>query len=264
MIQFSAAYSRCLEMDVFGYLLSFESISPTTYVNRYDRTSLTLIKRTPLPITYTTVGALTYYNKMIFIGTENSSIYIFDHVNFTLLGNISCGTSLSEPRNLIFMESLNIMIVASYTNNKIVFFRINSATSYTCLNSTSLNGGPQALQKINDTFFYATAYQIACIYSYQFDGQVWIQSLFANITQTLGIANTDVAQVRVDQLQRRWVMLPKYGLIIYDQFGTYLSKWKMGYRPFDIFISNDYRVIIAENSNFSVTLYDSQVRVPLM
>lgn len=246
-------------MDIFGYLLTLETLSTTLYVNRYDRTSLTLIKSTALPILYTKMAALTYYNNMIFIGTENNTVFVFDHVNFTLLVNISCGSSLSQPRNIVFMESQKLMIIASYANDKIVFFRINSPTSYTCLNSTTLSGGPQALLKINDNLFYATTYDSISIYSYQFDGQTWVRSLFANVSQTIGLSNINLAGMQVDNLQRRWVAAVKFGLVIYDQWGTYLGKWKIGTYPFDIFISNYYRVAIAENKNSTLSLYDPQI-----
>ncbi len=81
---------------------------------------------------------------MILISVPYNIIYIFDHVNFTLLGNITCNSEFSEPRNIIFLESQQLMIVVSYTNSKIIFFRINAPTSYTCFNRTLLPGGAQA------------------------------------------------------------------------------------------------------------------------
>jgi len=248
-------------MDIFGYLLSLEASFTTTYVNRYDRTTLTLVKQTALPIPYTTLAILTYYNNMIFISGPNATVFIFDQVNFILLATITCGSNLNQPRNLIFIESQNLMILVSYKNDKIVFFRINSPTNYTCLNSTTLAGGPQALLKISDTFFYATAYDGITIYSYQFDGQTWGQSLFVNVSQTTGLSSIGVAQLRVDNLQRLWVTLPHYGLAIYDQLGNFLGKWKVGSMPFDIFIFDDYRVIIAETGNTNLSFYDPQVQM---
>lgn len=159
------------------------------------------------------------------------------------------------------MESQKLMIIASYYNDKIVFFRINSPTNYTCLNSTTLSGGPQALSKINDNFFYAITYNSASIYSYRFDGQTWVSSLFANASQATGLSNTRVAQLHVDNLQRRWAVLAYFGLVVYDQWGTFLGKWKIGSTPFDIFISDDYRVVIAENGNSNLSFYDPQVRM---
>ena len=77
---------------------------------------------------------------MILINVPYNIIYIFDHVNFTLLGNITCNSEFSETRNIIFLESQQLMIVVSYTNSKAIFFRINAPTSHTYFNRTSLPG----------------------------------------------------------------------------------------------------------------------------
>lgn len=253
-------YSRCLAIDIFGYLISLEIQPNKIYVNRYDRTNLMLIKQVELPVPYTVVPMLTYYDRMIFISGENNRIYIFDDLNFTLLRQITCGTNLDQPRNLIFMESLKLMIVGSYDNNKLTFFRVNSLTNYTCLNNTVSDGKLQALFKVNDTFFYLTTIATYVIYSYQFDGQIWIRSVYVNVSQTLQLAGISVAHIKIDSYQRRWVLVQKFGIVLYDQWGTYLGKWNMGKQPFDLIILNDYRIIVGENNNSSfLTLYDPQI-----
>ncbi|UJR17935.1 hypothetical protein I4U23_004834 [Adineta vaga] len=255
------AYARSVAMDLFDYFLTLEAYSGVTYVNRYDSTNLKLIKRTPLPITSTSSAILTYYNKMIFISASYNIIYIFDHVNFTLLGNITCDFEFSEPRNIIFLESQQLMIIVSYINSKIIFFHINSPTNYTYFNSTSLPGGAQALLKINDTFFQVTTYNTGIIYNFKLNGQIWISSLFVNVSETSGVSNVRLASLHIDHLQRRWVMLSSYGLAVYDQWGNYLDKWKVGIDPFDIFILNDYRVAIAQRANANFTLYNPQILI---
>jgi hypothetical protein len=246
-------------IDTCGYLLTLEVVSSTTFINRYDRTNLGLIQHTALQMQYTTLGMLSYYNGMVFIGSYTNNISVFDHVNFSLLGVVNCGSNLGQPRDIIFIENQKMMIIASQTTDTLFFVRFYSPTNYTCLNSTSLPGGPQALLKINETFFYTTTWSSKCIYSCLFNGQVWIPSLFANVTQTLGTSSINLGHLQIDSLQRLWLMITGFGLVIYDELGTFLGKWKFGNKPFDIYISNDYRFIVSDYGNSSLTLYDPQI-----
>jgi hypothetical protein len=252
---------RCLIIDIFGYLLTLEAKNSTTYMNRYDRTSLTLVQSTGLAMSYTSVGMLMYYNGMIFVSPHYNTIYIFDHIKFGLLGTINCGLSISQPRDIIFIENQKTLIIASQNTNKLFFVLFNSPTNYTCLNGLSLpNGGdPQALLKINDTFFYVTSWGTKCVYSYYYNGVVWISSLFANVTQTVGSSITGLGHLQIDNLQRRWVMAVGFGLVVYDQWGTFLGLWKFGNAPYDIYISNDYRLVVSDYGNSSLTLYEPNI-----
>ncbi len=85
--------------------------------------------------------------------------------------------------------------------------------------------------------------------------------MFVNVSQTTGLSSIKVSYVQVDSYQRRWVILAHYGLAVYDQWGAFLGKWIVGTNPFDIFISNDYCVVIAENANSTLSLYDPQIRL---
>jgi hypothetical protein len=253
---------RCLVLDIFGYLLTLEVVSNTTFINRYDRTNLNLIQHTALQMPYTTSGMLSYFNGMVFISPNYNTISIFDHVNFNLLGVINCGSNIGQPRDIIYIENQRLMIIASQAPfNGLYFVHFDSPTNYTCLNGTSLSGGPQAILKINETFFYVTTWAGHCIYAYSFNGQVWIRSLFVNITQTLGNSGVNIGHIQIDNLQRRWVMVVGFGLVIYDEWGTFLGMWKFGTSPFDIFISNDYRLIISDYGNSSLTLYEPNFTV---
>ena len=254
-------YPRCLVIDTFGYLLTLETINSTTYINRYDRTSLEMIQQVALQMQYTSIGMISYFNEMIFISPNYNNISIFDHVNFSLLGIINCGSNLAQPRDIIFIEDQKILIIASLNTNTLVFVRFNLPTNYTCLNSIHLPSGadPQALMKINETFFYVTTWGSKCVYSYYFDGMTWIQSLFANVSQTLTLSNIHLGHLHVDSLGRRWVMVVGFGLVIYDEWGTFLSLWKFGNAPYDIYISDDYRLIVSDFGNSSLTLYEPNI-----
>jgi hypothetical protein len=199
---------------------------------------------------------------MVFISPNYNNISIFDHINFNLLGVINCGSNISQPRDLIYIENQNMMIIASQSNYRLVFVRYYSPTNYTCLDSISLSssGDPQALLKINETFFYVTTgtYCI-CVYGFHYDGHVWIQSLFANINQTLKIPNISLGHVQVDNLQRRWVIVVKFGVVVYDQWGSFSVMWKFGNKPFDIYISNDYRFVVSDYGSFSLILYEPPI-----
>jgi hypothetical protein len=254
-------YPRCLVIDTFGYLLTLETINITTYINRYDRTNLQLIQQVALQMQYNSISMLSYYNEMIFISPYYNNISIFDHVNFSLLGIINCGSSLNQPRDIIFIENQKMLIIISLSTNTLVFVRFNSPTNYTCLNSTHLPSGasPQALMKINETFFYVTTWSSKCVYSYSFNGLTWIQSLFANVSQTLSISSIHLGHLHVDSLGRRWMMVVGFGLVIYDEWGMFLSSWKFGNASFDIYISDDYRIIVSDYGISSLTLYEPNI-----
>ncbi len=255
-------FPRCLIIDIFGYLLTLEAKNSTTYINRYDRTSLTLVQSTALSMAYTSQGMLTYNDGMIFVGSYTTTISIFDHINFGLLGTITCGSNINQARDIIFIENQNTLIIASQNTNQLFFVRFYSPTNYTCLSGISLpNGDPQALLKINETFFYVTSWGNKCVYSYHYDGEVWIPSLFVNVSQILGASIVGLGHLQIDNLERRWVMVVGVGLVIYDQWGTFLGLWGFGTSPFDIYISNDYHLIISDYGNSSLTLYEPDIYI---
>jgi hypothetical protein len=258
-IVISLQHPRCLVLDVFGYLLSLEVVSNVTFINRYDRTNLNLIQHTALQMKYTTIGMLSYFNGMVFISPNYNTISIFDHVNFNLLGVVNCGSNLGQPRDIIYIENQKMLIIASQTTYTLFFVRFYSPTNYTCLNSMSVPAQLQGLLKINDTFFYATMWANNCVYAYHFDGQMWNGSLFVNVTQALGTASVNLGHLQIDSLQRRWIMVVGFGLVIYDEWGTFLGMWKFGTDPFDIFIANDYHLIVSDYGNSSLSLYAPQI-----
>jgi hypothetical protein len=50
-----------------------------------------------------------------------------------------------------------------------------------------------------------------------------------------------------------------FGLVVYDQWGTFLGLWKFGNAPYDIYISNDYRLVVSDYGNSSLTLYEPNI-----
>jgi hypothetical protein len=247
---------RCLILDTFGYLLTLEAVSGTTFMNRYDRTNLDLIQHIALQMLYTSIGMLSYFNGMIFISPNYNNISIFDHVNFTLLGVINCGLNIIQPRDIIYIENQKMLIITSQSTLTLFFVQFNSPTNYTCLNSLALPGQPQGLLKVDDTFFYMAMSDNKCVYSFHFDGVVWIRSLFVNVTQTVGSSSIYLGHVHIDDLERRWVVVVGFGLIIYDEWGSFLGMWKFGNQPYDIYISNDYRLIVSDYGNSALSLYE--------
>jgi hypothetical protein len=104
-----------------------------------------------------------------------------------------------------------------------------------------------------------TSWGNGCIYSGYYNGGVWTSSLFANVTQTLGISNIHGGHLQIDNLGRRWMMVVGYGIVIYDQWRDFLSKWKFGTSPYDIYIGNDYRLIVSDYGSSSLTLYEPDI-----
>jgi hypothetical protein len=119
--------------------------------------------------------------------------------------------------------------------------------NYTCLNGTTLpTVDSQALFKINETFFYVTSWSNKCVYK-----GIWIPSLFANVTQTVRSSIVGLARLQIDNLQRRWVVAVGFGVVVSDQSGNFLGLWKFGNGAFDIYISNDYRLVVSDYRNSS-------------
>jgi hypothetical protein len=51
----------------------------------------------------------------------------------------------------------------------------------------------------------------------------------------------------------------KFGVVVYDQWGSFSGMWKFGNKPFDIYISNDYRFVVSDYGSFSLILYEPPI-----
>lgn len=261
--QVTTERARALAIDAFGYLLTLDTVNSTSFFTRYDRITLNRIKRYVLPLNISDAGIFVYHKQMLFTSPRTQNfVHVYDFINFTLLSVITCGSFLQEPRDIIFVQNGHVMVVASTLNHFVLFFQVNSPTNYTCINRIASVNQTHGLAKVNETFFYATTWVSKDIYAFRFDGNNWTVSFFTNtLTVVPSIGGLDVAPVypRIDPHGRLWVVIFYYGLIVYDQHGTLLGKWRIPMVIFDVIITADYRFILSNRINSSLTIYDPRL-----
>lgn len=254
--------ARALGLDAFGYLLTLDTFNSTSFFTRYDRITLNPIKRYVLPHNISDAGIFVYHNQMLFISPRiQDFVNVYDFINFTLLSVITCGSYLLGPRDIIFVQDGSVMVLAS-TSNYVLFFQVNSPTNYTCINQILLINQTHGLAKVNETFFYTTTWVSRDIYTFRYDGNNWSVSLFTNTLSAVpSIGGLDVAPVypRMDPHGRLWVVIFSYGLIVYNQCGALLGKWPINMIVFDVIITADYRFIMSNRVNSSLTIYDPRL-----
>jgi hypothetical protein len=107
---------RCLLFDNHGYAVT--ASKENNSIVRFDSTNLTLIGQTTG--LFTNLRTIGYYDENYYVGLLNS-ILVIDSNNLVVKNNIT-SSSLTETRDMMFMNNGNTLVVASTGNSYLLFF----------------------------------------------------------------------------------------------------------------------------------------------
>ena len=248
---------RCLVIDNHGYLVTISVTSP--YLVRYDPINLTLIDQTQLIAP--SLRTITFYDEAYYIASNQGNITVINS-NTLATNNVITSSYISKPRDMIFINNGNTMIVASLGNNFLVFLNRSNATStyYTYVYRVSFShSSPHGLWHVNDSFFYVTSYDNNTIFSYALvNSTTWFGKLVVDARNMVSISGG--IHVTVDPHDRLWFSLQNGSLLIYDNQGVFLQSFFYSSVPvYDLLITDNYIIYLSSDSTDRVLRFDPNI-----
>lgn len=191
---------RCLVIDNHGYLVTVEHGG--SYIRRFNRINLSLIDETSF--SGLQMEILVYYSDAYYISLSNNKVLVIDSNRLSMIGYIDVNNA-AEPRDIMFLNGGQLMVLASHGNDKIFFYNQTGGnrTQYSQMHKLSTNfQKPHGLGFINDTYFHVTSMDNAGIYSVSMNTTGhWDLYTFA----TNPFSSVYGSHVTIDQCSRRWL-----------------------------------------------------------
>lgn len=251
------ATPRCLVIDDQGFLVTVRN-NPS-FLERYDPDNLTLIDQISLSGLYQLT--LAFHDGAYYIGTYFDSIVIINSTTLAIINTI-VSSYLRGPRDMIFINNGDTMIVASATNNFLVFFNRSDITStaYTFAYRIPFSQQhPHGLWRFNDSFFYVTSYINNTICSYSAESnRSWTETLVVNAGSIA--ATGGGTHVTVDPDGRLWFSMETGGALIYDKQGVPLGTFNYSsVSIYDILITGKYVIYLSSYLSNQLLRFDPQI-----
>lgn len=237
--------SRCLLIDDHGYLVTV--LTPSSIIERYEPTTLTLIDR--ISVTSSTAMSLSFFHGAYFVGLASNNITVINSTSLTVI-NVISSTYLQNPRDMIFLDDGQTMVVAGYSSHNIVFFERTSPNSTLYSYASRIQSSyrnPFGLWRVNDTFFYGTSYTNSTILAYSPEGELgWGENLVIDARPALGINGGLGMHVTIDLCDRFWFSLDFGGALIYNRNGSLLGRFPAPYtRVADLLIMTNFTIFLS-------------------
>ena len=249
---------RCLRIDDHGYLVTISRTNLT--IVRFNATDLTVIDTTYG--LFTNAHNLEYNNGNYYIGT-NSGILVVNSSTLTVQNNIS-SVFLNSPRDIMFLNDGNTLVVASANNARFLFFNRsnNFSTDYNFNYQQLVNySTPHGLFRVNDTFFYATSWGNNTVRSYSAleNSTQWNENLFINAAPMLPSGSG--SHITVDDCGRWWFSLNNHGLRIFDDQGLFLGNMTLTNTSiFDTMITENYIFYLSDGQSHRMIRIDPGIQ----
>ena len=256
----NVSHSRCLLLDDQGYLVTV-SYSEKNIV-RFHSNNMTQISEPASPVFDDNPRGLSYSNGAYYVA-YGSHISVVHTGNMTQLHSILT-PELSGAQDMIFVNNGQMMIVSSNNNDHLVFFNRSSPESYNYdyIGYQRVNySTPQGLFYVNDTFFYATSWSKALVYSYSSSANAtsWTEKLALDAQSSIGSMNT--AHVFIDQCGRYWLSPEFSGVKLFSNNGSFLgSVAPMGLSAFDILITDNYVIYLSASGSNRLIRIDPNIQ----
>ena len=262
LIYIKVPEARCLTMDNLGRIVAIEQNPP--YIVHFNATDLTLISQTSIP-NAAQVWGLTYINEAYYITTDSNNVLVLDSNNLTLINTITW-PDISNPPDILFLDNGQTMVIASFGNNKLIFFRQSTSvpTNYSFAYEQSVISitSPHGFWRVNDTFFYVTAWYDNKVSSFRADSSnstSWTETLAIN-SQPIG-PTSGGSHIAIDECERRWFVLQSYGIQIYDIDGNLIGNITVPNSSyFAVLITEDYVIYLSDNTNGQIIKIDPGVQ----
>ena len=237
----------CLLLDDHGYLVTLSQSNRS--IVRFHPDNLTRIEQPPSPVFADAPENVAHHNGAYYVGFA-TYILVVDSSSMLEVVTISA-PSLSSPRDMIFLNDGQQMIVASTYGGTLVFFNRSSTTphKYDFIGDQTVSCSfPHGLFYINDTFFYLTSSHDNTICSYSCVGNItsWTETLVLNAS--LIVTSPDNGfHVSIDNSDRFWFSLGYQGMKIFDSQGSLLgSLFPTGTHIFDTLIGENYVTYLSD------------------
>jgi hypothetical protein len=197
-----------------------------------------------------------------YVGLSSNTIVILNSSSGAFLNSIT-SSSFDQPRDIIFLDGGQTMVVTSVNNNLLIFFNRTNTTSinYTFSYTQSVSyTQPHGLWRVNDTFFYTTSYSLKSVYSYsRVNSSYWNETLVINASAT---ATSDHSNhVTIDECDRFWFTLGPAGALIYDKNGVYLGTYipPMTSDCFEVLFLDNYVTYVSDFNAGRITRIDPNI-----
>ena len=112
---------------------------------------------------------------------------------------------------------------------------------------------------VNDSFFYATSWDVNSVYSYATtNGVTWNETLFADVNSV--VSGAGVTRVTVDECGRKWVLRDSNTMIIYDDNGTHIRNFVLPSTGiFDVLFMDNYVTYLSDSSTGNIIRLDPNI-----
>ncbi|CAF1489673.1 unnamed protein product, partial [Adineta steineri] len=261
LISKSVSNPRDAVIDNNGYLVTAET--NINYLYRFDPVTLNIINQISYPNlpSYVEYDVVTYFNGSYYIVAHSAPITVIDSENLTVISYIS--TSTNGIRDIIFLNNGQMLVGCSCDTDSLIFLNRTSlepitynvtfrqSTSFTC---------PHGMWRVNDTFFYVTAYNSMSLYSFSANGNLglWDETL---VFTTSGQSGGGAARVTIDGSGRFWFAYETDNVLIYDQEGTQLGNLTIpNSQIFDIKIMDNYLMYFTAAKTSQVMRLDPNIQ----
>ena len=235
----------CLLLDDRGYLVTLLPVSSS--IERYDPATLTRIDR--INITGSIPTSLSFYDGAYFISLLSNNITVMNSTTLAVI-NIISSPFLQGPRDIIFLNNGQTMVVAGYSNDYLVFFNRSTpdSTSYSFIYRIPFSyRSPFGLWRVNDTFFYGTSYANNTVLAYSaVNSSFWSEQLMIDARSIVSTGTGDGTHITVDRCGRFWFSMNAGGVLIYDRDGSYLGRFTSRYTwIFDLIITKNFTIFFS-------------------
>ena len=163
-----------LRVSYWTITATWSTLSATNKtIVRFYPNNLTTVDQPPSPSFSQTPNNIAYDSGAYYVGFYDS-IVVVDSSNMSQIQNISTNSS-STTRDMIFLNGGQQMIVASWGNNRLVFFNRSSPVfhSYDYIGYQAITCPyPYGLFRVNDTFFYVTSQDENTVFKYSNTGNI--------------------------------------------------------------------------------------------
>ncbi len=152
------------------------------------------------------------------------------------------------------------MVVAIRTTQAIAFYTVASSTSFIFMFNLTAPGKPNTLYRVHDALLYMTTDSNSDpIYTltYNTTTNTW---LWGTIPLTKSDTTSSNFQVAIDACGRLWVSVNKYGIRIFDTYGTKsLYNWTLGDRLNGIALTKTFDLHVADHNDNQILSYGPEL-----
>lgn len=182
----------------------------------------------------------------VFLASYSSycTVHVLSTKNLSLITSIPVASTL--VREITFLRNNSLMLIASYSENQILFVDLSSTNNYGSSISSSITvNSPCGLYAVNDSFVYVASWTpLAPVSTLIFTNNTW--SLF-QLPNTATSSIEKIFQTKVDSCGRLWLGITNLGIRIFDPWGrSLLYEWLVGANVNGFLLLDNYELYVTD------------------